>query len=76
MAFLTIDEASEMLHLKKSYLYRLIHERKLPVYKPLNGRVLFDQEELEQFIRKGKVSTRDELNERAGDLINNRGGAK
>jgi len=76
MAFLTIDEASEMLHLKKSYLYRLIHERKLPVYKPLNGRVLFDQDELEKFIRNGRKATRAELQDRATELLNSKGGAK
>jgi hypothetical protein len=36
----------------------------------LNGRILFDVDELENFVRKGKVATRTELEHEAVDLLN------
>ena len=71
--FLTPDEASLFLHCKKSYLYQLVHRRAIPFYKPNAGRILFDAAELESFVRKGKVPTKSELQDRAAELLNKRG---
>ena len=71
--FLTPDEASLFLHCKKSYIYQLVHRREIPFYKPNGGRILFDQAELETFVRKGKIATRTELADRAAELLNKRG---
>ncbi len=68
--FLSVDEACEMLHFRKSYLYRLVHERAIPCYKPRNGRILFEETELENFVRKGRVSTQQELSEKADAILN------
>lgn len=70
--FLSIDEASEMLHLKKSYVYRLINEHRLPFFKPFGGRILFDPAELEAFVRESRVSTDGEMQEKADATINSR----
>ncbi|HOR77598.1 MAG TPA: helix-turn-helix domain-containing protein [Anaerolineaceae bacterium] len=71
--FLSTDQACEFLHVKKSYLYQLVHKKKIPHYKPLGSKILFDQQELENFILKGRVDTRDELESKAVELLNNRG---
>lgn len=68
--YISIDEATELLHLKKSYVYRLVHERKIPHYKFNGGRVLFDRTELETLIKAGRVATRDELSDRADAMLN------
>jgi len=70
--FIGIDEACEMLHLRKSYVYRLIHEHQLPYFKPLGGRILFDQAELESFVRKSRISTNAELSSEANAIVNSR----
>ena len=70
--FLSVAEAASFLGIKKSYLYKLVCERRLPCYKPMGGRLLFDQAELENVIRKGRRSTRDELSERAETLLNSK----
>ncbi len=49
--FLSVDETASFLGIRKSYLYKLVHERRLPCYKPLGGKILFDPDELENFIR-------------------------
>lgn len=71
--FLDVDQACAFLHCKKAYLYQLIHKKQIPHFKPNRGRVLFDAKELEQYIRKSRVATYDELGERATELINKRG---
>jgi excisionase family DNA binding protein len=47
---LGIAEASRFTGLKPSYLYKLIHLKRIPYYKPTGGRVYFKQSELEAFI--------------------------
>lgn len=68
--FLTIDEAAIFLRTTRSYLYQLVHRRKIPFFKPLNGKLLFDQQDLEKFVRKSRVSTSIESDERATALLN------
>lgn len=68
--FLSTDQACEFLHVKRSYLYQLVHKRKIPHYKPLGSKILFDEEELENFVRKNRVRTYDELESKAVDLLN------
>jgi excisionase family DNA binding protein len=58
---LTIDEASIMLDLSKSYLYRLTSERQIPHYKPLNKVIYFKRSEVIAWIEKGKILSNDEL---------------
>ena len=70
--YLDINEASSLLHLKKSYIYRLVSERRLPFYKPSGGRILFDRQELEGIVKTSRVSTNKELNARADDILNAR----
>jgi len=71
--FISVDEACDLLHCKKAYLYQLVHRKAIPYYKPLNGRILFDSEELEAFVRKSKVRTHNELAEEATTLLNKGG---
>ena len=38
---LTLEEAAEYMGLKKSYLYRLTHEKRIRHYKPNNKMIYF-----------------------------------
>jgi excisionase family DNA binding protein len=71
--FLNVDEAAAILCTTKPYLYKLIHERKIGAYKPFGGRLLFDADEIEQLIRRGRVQTMEELEQQAIDVLNCRG---
>jgi len=51
---LTVDEAATYTGLSRNYIYKLIHLKKIPYYKPLNGRVYFKPDELEKFIFRNK----------------------
>ena len=59
---LSVDEAAAFTGLSKNYIYKLIHERKIPFFKPLGGRVFFKQEDLESFIFRNRQSADYEEN--------------
>ena len=75
---LTVKQAAEFTGYTKAYLYKLIHLKKIPYYKPDTGRpgkVFFCKEELQDFIFANRFSTNAELQETA-DTVLNAGGAK
>ncbi|HNV35989.1 MAG: Helix-turn-helix domain protein [Spirochaetes bacterium ADurb.Bin110] len=70
--FLSVDEAATLLKTTRSYIYKLVCERKLPTYKPTGGRLLFDADELIDFVHKGRKATQNELSDRADAILNRR----
>ena len=68
--FLTVPEAAEYLGLTVSYVRKLCFMRKLPHYKPNGGRILFDADELESYVRAGRVATSGELSDHACKILN------
>ncbi|MDR1100391.1 MAG: helix-turn-helix domain-containing protein [Treponema sp.] len=65
-----IVEAAAFTGLSKNYLYKLVYLKKIPFYKPNNGRIFFKQEELEQFIFRGRTSADYEVAEKADRVLN------
>ncbi len=58
----TLDEFSIYSGIKKSYLYKLVMQRKLPVYKP-NGKAIFlNRGEAIAWLLQNKIKTADEQN--------------
>ena len=57
---LTIEEASDFLGFKKSYLYRLTSERKLPFYKP-GHKVFFKKSELAEWVFRNREKPDSEI---------------
>ena len=53
---LSVEAASEITGLSKNYIYKLVHQKKIPHYKPMNGRIFFKQDELEGFIFRNRQS--------------------
>ena len=51
---LGVKEAVVFTGLTRNYIYKLIHQKKIPHYKPTGGRVFFKQEELESFIFRNR----------------------
>jgi excisionase family DNA binding protein len=66
---LNLQQAAEFLGFKPSYVYNLVHYKKLTAYKP-GGKVLyFKQEDLEKFIFRGKQTADFELAEQANKIL-------
>lgn len=66
---LTFNEASMLLDLSKSYLYKLTHSRQIPHYKPNGKKIYFKRSDLENWLFRNRVSTADELEQQAEKLI-------
>ena len=62
---LNVDEASAFTGLSKNYIYKLVHQRKIPHYKPTGGRLFFKQDELEGFIFRNRQAAGYEKEEEA-----------
>lgn len=58
----TLDDFAIYSGIKKSYLYKLVMQRKLPVYKP-NGKAIFlNRDEAIAWLLQNKIKTADEQN--------------
>lgn len=58
--FLNIDETSEFIKMKKSSIYQLVYQRKIPFYK--RGKILlFKKSELVRWIEEKKMDTLENL---------------
>lgn len=74
MALITIKELSEKLKVSQSRIYKLTMDKALPYYKPFGGKVYFDEEEIDEFIRQHKILSSAEVKEQVTikSLINGR----
>lgn len=62
---LTTDEAALYMGIKKSYLYKLTHDAKIPHYKPGGKNLYFKRTELENWLLTNRVSSTEELSQQA-----------
>lgn len=62
---LTLEEAAEFLGFRKSYLYKMVYERKIPHYKPFGKLVYFERSELEELLKSNRVAPMDEIKSQA-----------
>lgn len=71
---LTTDEAAKYMGLSKSYLYKLTMRRQIPHYKPMGKMCYFNRLELEQWLQSNRISTSDEISDRANAYCMKKGG--
>ena len=62
---LTSDEAARYLGISKSYLYKLTMQQKIPHYKPMGKMCYFNRQELEAWLQTNRVSTSEEIEQKA-----------
>ncbi len=61
LELLDVKQTAEYLKLQPSYIYSLIHQKKIPHYKPLGKRVYFNKLELNKWITESKIKSIDEV---------------
>ena len=66
---LSFGEACAFLNFSKSYLYKLTSACAIPHYKPSGKMVYFEREELENWLRKNPVKTREQIEMEANAYI-------
>ena len=64
---LTSEETAQYLGISKSYLYKLTMKQQIPHYKPMGKMVYFNRKELEEWVLSHRISTTDEISERANN---------
>jgi excisionase family DNA binding protein len=66
--FLNITQASEYLHIAKPTIYGLTSSRKIPHFKT-GKRIYFKRNELNIYITKNRVATKEEIENNAAEWI-------
>ena len=62
---LTAQETSRYMGISMSYLYKLTMRKQIPHYKPMGKVCYFNRKEVEQWLQSNRVSTDQELNNKA-----------
>lgn len=69
--FLNIDEASKFINLAKATVYTLSSSGKIPVIKK-SKRLYFKEDDLVQWLNKGRRKTNEEIKEDSEKYVNDR----
>jgi excisionase family DNA binding protein len=67
--YLNLKEASVYLGINKNTMYKYTHYNVIPYYKP-NNKVYFLIDDLEKWISKNRVSSQEEIEEKAQEYLN------
>lgn len=62
---LTAEETASYMGVSMSYLYKLTAGRKIPHYKPMGKICYFKRSEVEQWMLSNRISTEQEINNKA-----------
>ena len=57
----TLNEVATLTGFKKSYLYNKISRNEIPFYKPTNGQVFIDKEDLTQWLKQNKMEVKEQI---------------
>lgn len=74
-AMMTVAEAAKFLGVSIQTVYNYTHKKLIPHYKPTNGLLYFDIEELRSWQRQHRVATVEEIGRKAAEL-GRKGGAR
>lgn len=65
--WLTTSDAASYLNISVSYLYKLTMDREIPYSKPMGKVNYFDRADLDNWLRKNRVATKEEIQQQAHD---------
>jgi len=66
---MTVDDVCEFLGFKKSYIYKLTHEGKIPFYKPEGKMIFFKRSEMTVWVFRNRHKTLSELESDAATFV-------
>ncbi len=67
---LTVEQAAEYTGFSVAYVYKLIHLKKIPFFKPEGGKILFSLDDLKNFCFRNRQAAEYELQEQAESILN------
>ena len=62
---LTVEEAAKFMGMARSSLYKMTSDQTIPFYRPNGKMIFFEKSDILSWIRKNRVSTREEIEEEA-----------
>ncbi|WP_420147570.1 helix-turn-helix transcriptional regulator [Spirosoma sp.] len=70
---LNVTQAAQLLNLTTATVYGMVYEKRIPFSKPAgSGRLYFVRSELIEWVKNGRKSTADELDEQARQQVSSR----
>ena len=69
---LNFDEATYILDISKSYLYKMTSRGDIPHYKPQGKKIYFLKAELEAWLLQHRVKSQDEIERQSNSYINSK----
>jgi excisionase family DNA binding protein len=66
--YLTVEELMVKTRYRKNTIYNLVHRRKIPFFKK-GGKLLFDEQAIDLWIKEGRVRTDDEVRKGAEQYL-------
>lgn len=73
---LTTRETAQYMGISLSYLYKLTMRNQIPHFKPMGKICYFNRLEIEQWLQNNRVSTEDEISQKAQAYCIQKGGLK
>lgn len=70
---LTSKEAAKYLGISLSFLRKMMMNRIIPMYKPNGKLCYFDPEDLDAYLTSVRISSQDEIRERANEYLRKSG---
>ena len=62
---LTVEEAAKFMGMARSSLYQMTSDQTIPFYRPNGKMIFFEKTDILSWIRKNRVSSREEIEEEA-----------
>ena len=62
---LTVEEAAKFMGMARSSLYKMTSDQTIPFYRPNGKMIFFEKSDILSWIRKNRVSSREENEEEA-----------
>lgn len=66
---LTLEDVSVLTGLSRSHLYKLTCRKDIPHYRPTGKFLYFDRAEVEAWMKRGRVATNDEVEQKAINYV-------
>ena len=65
----SLEEASLFLNMSRSFIYKLTYRHEIPFYRPNGKQIYFDRRELEDWMRRNRVATTEEIEQSATNYL-------
>lgn len=69
--YLTVDEAAALIGAKRSYIYRLTHEKRITFTKPGGNRVLIKRSDLLDWVESNRIQSQRDVQHDVADFMAN-----